>query len=47
VGGSVRAGRECPHLRIEIWGTRFSGGARCGPPALSKPQSKEVDANKK
>jgi hypothetical protein len=22
---AVRASRECPHLRIEIWGTRFCG----------------------
>ncbi len=22
---SIRALRECPHLRIEIWGTRFCG----------------------
>ena len=22
---AVRALRECPHLRIEIWGTRFCG----------------------
>ena len=29
----VRALRECPHLRIEIWGTRFCGDlVRCGPP---------------
>jgi|SRR5271156_2118612 len=25
--------RECTHLRIEIWGTQFCGGYRCGPPA--------------
>jgi hypothetical protein len=24
-GKTVRALRECPHLRIEIWGTRFCG----------------------
>ena len=24
-GKTVRAWRECPHLRIEIWGTRFGG----------------------
>jgi hypothetical protein len=22
---AVRAPRECPHLKIEIWGTRFCG----------------------
>jgi hypothetical protein len=25
LGYRVRAWRECPHLRIEIWGTRFCG----------------------
>jgi hypothetical protein len=25
--------RECPYLRIEIWGTEFYAGYRCGPPA--------------
>jgi hypothetical protein len=24
----VRASRECPHLKIEIWGTRFASGAQ-------------------
>jgi hypothetical protein len=27
---------ECPHLRIEIWGTRFCGEVRCGPPTPSE-----------
>jgi hypothetical protein len=25
LGKTVRALRECPHLKIEIWGTRFCG----------------------
>jgi len=31
----VRALRECPHLRIEIWGTRFCGFSSDGP--LARP----------
>jgi hypothetical protein len=32
-GKTVRAWRECPHLRIEIWGADLVERARCGPPA--------------
>lgn len=27
--------RDCPHLKIEIWGTQSCGRVRCGPPALA------------
>jgi hypothetical protein len=30
---TVRAWRECPYLRIEIWGTQICRRFRCGPPA--------------
>ena len=33
LGYRVRALRECPHLRIEIWGTQVLWWGRCGPPA--------------
>ena len=41
VGSRLRANERkrsrmarCPHLRIEIWGTRFLLRVGCGPPAL-------------
>ena len=34
MGGSGRAFARCPHLRIEIWGTRICGGSVVGQPGL-------------
>ena len=46
LGYRVRASRECPHLRIEMWGTHIFGQLDVGHPSSLNVWATRPHANK-